>query len=65
MVLFAVVGDGSVVEENSSTRLALASQCLYDILLLSYIEKIIILESSVSPCSTLFVSSCTASSRSA
>jgi hypothetical protein len=31
---FAVGGDGSVVEENNSTRLALGPQCLYDILLL-------------------------------
>jgi len=31
--LFPVGVDGSVVEENSSTRLALRPQCLYDILL--------------------------------
>jgi hypothetical protein len=55
--MFAVGGDGGVVEENSSTRLALASQCLYDILAPVFHRKDeIILESCVSPlwCSTCF-----------
>jgi hypothetical protein len=39
VLFFAVGGDDGVVEENRSTRLVVASQCLYDILIQSSVVK--------------------------